>query len=235
MTTPTSPPEVFRIHSEAWEAILENDLEGIDSLIVPHLIYLNLHPSIQTTFSCAGHPDYFREVRRHEKDGAPVLRPDKRELYIMCSLRDFDGLAVLMTIHQCWFEYLAANETTKDCAHLARLTLTQRRCLDTASKEWFPAWILGMRITPFTHEAVLATLQKALEKTISDPNDKVTLADMCGIPGCTSPILDYRVGICEAHYRNGYYPDYRHYRDLIEEGYPRHQAAVMAGLKDPDE
>ncbi len=63
----------------------------------------------------------------------------------------------------------------------------------------------------------------------------MTLDQQCGIPGCTDPILDDQVGICENHYRNGYYPDYREYRDLIEEGYPGYQAAVMAGLKDPDE
>lgn len=29
--------------------------------------------------------------------------------------------------------------------------------------------------------------------------------------------------------------DWRYYRDLVEEGYPRYQAKIMAGLADPGE
>lgn len=62
----------------------------------------------------------------------------------------------------------------------------------------------------------------------------MTLDQQCGIPGCTQQILEGHA-ICEEHHSLGYGPDYRHYRDLIEEGYPRGQAAIMAGLKDPDQ
>lgn len=63
----------------------------------------------------------------------------------------------------------------------------------------------------------------------------MSLAMMCGIPGCREVIFDEQVGLCEQHYRDGYYPDYQRYRDLLAEGYPTYQAAVMSGLKDPDD
>jgi len=62
----------------------------------------------------------------------------------------------------------------------------------------------------------------------------VTLNQRCGIPGCRQQQLEGH-DLCEDHFQLGYGPDYRAYRDLIAEGYPSHQAAVMTGLKDPDE
>lgn len=38
---------------------------------------------------------------------------------------------------------------------------------------------------------------------------------------------------CKVCYYPGIDEDWQRYRDLVEEGYPRHQARLMAGLADP--
>lgn len=43
------------------------------------------------------------------------------------------------------------------------------------------------------------------------------------------------ISFCSACYYPGIEADWQCYRDLIEEGYPRYQALVMAGLADPAE
>ncbi|WP_186079335.1 hypothetical protein [Burkholderia gladioli] len=40
---------------------------------------------------------------------------------------------------------------------------------------------------------------------------------------------------CSSCYYPGIDRDWQRYRDLLEEGYPRYQALVMAGLADPSD
>lgn len=42
----------------------------------------------------------------------------------------------------------------------------------------------------------------------------------------------------QPYYMHGYNngrSDYDRYRDLLDEGYPRHQALIMSGMRDPEE
>lgn len=60
----------------------------------------------------------------------------------------------------------------------------------------------------------------------------MTLATQCNIPNCTQE-TDGILPICPTCYELGYLSDYYEYRDLIDDGMSRYQAAVTCGLMDP--
>jgi hypothetical protein len=63
---------------------------------------------------------------------------------------------------------------------------------------------------------------------------KVTYATKCGIPGCWEPRVEGGE-LCQEHLDLGYLNDYLTFKDHLEEGVSRQQAAVLAGLSDPPE
>lgn len=50
---------------------------------------------------------------------------------------------------------------------------------------------------------------------------------------CRKPVQVFGSRWCQVCWYPGIDEDWQRYRDLLEEGYPRHQALVMAGLADP--
>ena len=60
------------------------------------------------------------------------------------------------------------------------------------------------------------------------------LSDKCGIPDCRNE-KEENSPICQSCRDNGYLTDYYAYRDMIDDGVSRQQAAVLAGLTDPND
>ena len=57
---------------------------------------------------------------------------------------------------------------------------------------------------------------------------------VCRCRQCRRETEVYGSSWCETCWYPGIDRDYRRFDDLVAEGYPRHQARVMAGLSDPE-